>query len=47
MRYRQTEAGYVEINTPDIMDRGLYRNPATEKFGICLRPKPMKIAYSP
>ena len=34
MRYRQTEAGYVEINTPDIMDRGLWEKSGHwEKFG--------------
>ena len=24
MRGRQEEAGYVEVNTPDVMDRGLW-----------------------
>ena len=34
MRHRQTEAGYVEINTPDIMDRGLWEKSGHwEKFG--------------
>ena len=34
MRNRQTEAGYVEINTPDIMDRGLWEKSGHwEKFG--------------
>ncbi len=34
MRDRQTEAGYVEINTPDIMDRGLWEKSGHwEKFG--------------
>ncbi|MEC8288748.1 MAG: threonine--tRNA ligase, partial [Pseudomonadota bacterium] len=34
MRQRQTEAGYVEINTPDIMDRGLWEKSGHwEKFG--------------
>ena len=34
MRKRQTEAGYVEINTPDIMDRSLWeRSGHWEKFG--------------
>ena len=33
MRDRQTEAGYVEINTPDIMDRGLWEKSGHwEKF---------------
>ena len=34
MRHRQNEAGYVEINTPDIMDRGLWEKSGHwEKFG--------------
>lgn len=34
MRQRQNEAGYVEINTPDIMDRGLWEASGHwEKFG--------------
>jgi len=34
MRRRQTAAGYLEINTPDIMDRGLWeRSGHWEKFG--------------
>ena len=34
MRQRQAEAGYVEINTPDIMDRSLWeRSGHWEKFG--------------
>ncbi len=34
MRQRQTRAGYVEINTPDIMDRSLWeRSGHWEKFG--------------
>ena len=34
MRDSQTEAGYVEINTPDIMDRGLWEKSGHwEKFG--------------
>ena len=34
MRQRQTQAGYVEINTPDIMDRGLWEKSGHwEKFG--------------
>ena len=34
MRKRQTQAGYVEINTPDIMDRTLWeRSGHWEKFG--------------
>ncbi|MAI49465.1 MAG: threonine--tRNA ligase [Rhodospirillaceae bacterium] len=34
MRQRQNEAGYVEINTPDIMDRGLWEKSGHwEKFG--------------
>ena len=33
MRHRQNEAGYVEINTPDIMDRGLWEKSGHwEKF---------------
>ena len=34
MRQRQNEAGYVEINTPDIMDRGLWEKSGHwDKFG--------------
>jgi len=34
MRQRQNEAGYVEMNTPDIMDRGLWEASGHwEKFG--------------
>ena len=34
MRRRQTDAGYVEINTPDIMDRALWEKSGHwEKFG--------------
>ncbi len=34
MRHRQTRAGYVEINTPDIMDKGLWeRSGHWDKFG--------------
>ncbi|MEE2996114.1 MAG: threonine--tRNA ligase [Pseudomonadota bacterium] len=34
MRQRQNEAGYVEINTPDLMDRGLWEKSGHwEKFG--------------
>ena len=46
MRGRQEEAGYVEVNTPDVMDRGLWKNLATGKTieTTCSRRKQRMIA---
>ena len=49
MRQRQEQAGYVEVNTPDVMDRGLWKPPATGSTTAktCSPRKPKTNACSP